>query len=46
MRSVMENLRLDQLDVVHVGDRTFPLADGVRAVAMSRLHQDVAPLGS
>jgi predicted AAA+ superfamily ATPase len=46
MRSAIENLRLDQLDVIHVGDRTFPLADGIRAVAISRLHQDVAPLGS
>jgi predicted AAA+ superfamily ATPase len=44
MRSAMENLRLDQLDVVHVGDQTFPLAEGIRAVAMSRLHEDVAPL--
>ncbi len=43
MRSAIENLRLDQLDVVHVGDHTFPLADGIRAVAMSRLHLDVAP---
>jgi predicted AAA+ superfamily ATPase len=45
MRSAMENLRLDHLDVVHVGDQTFPLADGIRAVAISRLHEDVAPLG-
>jgi predicted AAA+ superfamily ATPase len=46
MRSALENLRLDRLEVIHVGDRTFPLAEGIRAVAMSRLHQDVAPLGS
>ena len=36
-------LTLDDVDVIHVGDQTFPLAEGIRAVAMSRLHEDVAP---
>ena len=31
---------------LHSGDRTFPLAERIRAVAISRLHEDVAPLGS
>jgi predicted AAA+ superfamily ATPase len=44
MRSAMANLRLSQLDVVHVGEHTFPLEDGIRAVAVHRVHQDIAPL--
>jgi predicted AAA+ superfamily ATPase len=44
MRSAIENLRLDQLDVVHVGDRCFPLGEGIRAVGLSRVHEDVEPL--
>jgi predicted AAA+ superfamily ATPase len=42
MRIAMQDLRLDSLDVVHVGDRTYPLAPGVRAVAVSRLMTDLA----
>lgn len=44
MRSAIKNLRLDRLDVVHVGDRTFPLGEGIRAVGLARLHEDVNPL--
>jgi len=44
MRSAIENLRLDHLDVVHVGDRTFPLGERVRAVRLSRLYEDIEPL--
>jgi hypothetical protein len=41
MRSALEDLRLSSLDVVHAGDSTFPLARKVRAVAASRLLQDL-----
>ncbi len=44
MRAAMENLGLKTLDVVHTGDSTFPLAPGIRAVAIHRLLEDVKPL--
>jgi len=44
MRSALASLRLDRLDVVHAGEETFPLRDGIRAVAFQRLLQDVEPL--
>ena len=44
MRRALADLHLSSLDVVHAGTETFPLARGIRAVALSRLHQDVEPL--
>ena len=44
MRSALTDLRLTRLDVVHAGDRTFALADRVRAVAVSRLLEDLRQL--
>lgn len=44
MRYALEDLKLKQLDVIHAGDHTFPLADNIRAVALSRLLQDIKPL--
>lgn len=44
LRSAFESLRLDRLDVLHAGEATFPLAEGVRAVAFGRLFEDLAPL--
>jgi hypothetical protein len=41
MHIAMQDLRLDSLDVVHVGHQTYPLAPGVRAVAVSRLVTDL-----
>lgn len=38
------DLRLTRLDVIHAADQTFPLAPRVRAVALSRVLDDVAPL--
>ncbi len=46
MRSACETLRLDRLDVIHAGSATFPLSHGIRAVACSRVLEDIAPLGS
>ncbi len=41
MRSAMETLQLNRLDVIHAGADTFPLAPGVRAVAIGRLLDDL-----
>jgi hypothetical protein len=44
MRTALKDLRLSHLDVIHAGDRTFPLAPRIRAVALSRLLDDLKPL--
>jgi hypothetical protein len=44
MRHALEDLKLTQLDVIHAGDHTFPLAEKIRAVPLSRILQDIAPL--
>ena len=44
MRQALVDLKLSSLDVVHAGADTFPMARGIRAVALSRLHQDIEPL--
>lgn len=45
MRSAVENLNLEDLVVVHAGEDSYPLARGIRAVSLSRLLEDVEPLG-
>ncbi|MET0851550.1 MAG: ATP-binding protein [Candidatus Rokuibacteriota bacterium] len=42
MRIAFEDLRLASLDVVHVGAETYSLGEGIRAVAISRLMEDLA----
>jgi predicted AAA+ superfamily ATPase len=44
MHIARADLRLARLDVVHAGEATFPLAPGLRALALSRLQDDLAPL--
>ncbi len=44
MRSAQEDLRLSELSVVHAGTRSGSLAPGIRAVAFSRLLDDVQRL--
>lgn len=44
MRIALADLRLERLDVIHAGERTFPLAERVRAVALTRVLQDVPAL--
>ncbi|MBL8694258.1 MAG: ATP-binding protein [Planctomycetes bacterium] len=44
MRSAMENLRLERLDVVHAGAETFPLATKIRALSAARILKDLKPL--
>jgi predicted AAA+ superfamily ATPase len=41
MHSAWEDLKLTRLDVVHAGKDTFPLGKGMRAVAASRLLEDL-----
>ncbi|HYL04909.1 MAG TPA: ATP-binding protein [Thermoanaerobaculia bacterium] len=44
IRSALADLKLDRVDVVHAGEHTFPLAERVRALALSRLYEDLEPL--
>jgi hypothetical protein len=44
MRAALVDLKLDRLDVVHAGKLTFPLGQKIRAVALARLLEDVAPI--
>lgn len=43
MRAALADLRLSRLEVIHAGEHTFPLAPRIRAVALSRLLEDVKP---
>jgi len=44
MHIVRADLKLGQIDVLHAGKETFPMTDGLRAVSLRRLRQDVEPL--
>lgn len=44
MRSALEALRLDRLDVVHAGSATFALDERIRALSLRRLVEDLEPL--
>ncbi|MYB05357.1 MAG: ATP-binding protein [Gemmatimonadetes bacterium] len=44
MRTAMRLLRLSSLDIVHVGNETFPLADGIRALAGQHILAEIEPL--
>lgn len=44
IRTVLHDLKLQRLDVIHAGDHTFPLAKKVRAVAVARLLKDIHSL--
>ena len=44
MRIAVKDLKLDGLTVIHAGSHTFPLAEGITAVAAARLLDDVKPL--
>lgn len=43
MRIAPADLRLQRLDVIHAGERTYPLARRVRAVALVLALQDIPP---
>ena len=42
MRSALDDLGLERIDVVHAGDKTFQLTDRIRAVAFSRMFEDIS----
>jgi len=44
MQIAKADLRLTSLDVVHAGDHTFPLRDGIRALALKRVLTDLNSL--
>jgi hypothetical protein len=44
MRIAMTDLGIDSLDVIHAGTSTFLLAPGIRAVAATRVLEDVEKL--
>lgn len=44
MRSALDALGLERLDVVHAGQHTFPLAEGFCALALRRLDPDLEAL--
>jgi predicted AAA+ superfamily ATPase len=46
MKAALDDLNLRRLDVIHSGESTFPLAKGVRAVAVSRILEDLSPIRS
>ena len=41
MRAAIDDLGLSWLDVIHAGDHSFPLAKRVRAVAGTRIVEDI-----
>lgn len=45
MRSAMETLKLDSLDVVHAGTKRYRLAPGVRALPASELERALQEIG-
>jgi hypothetical protein len=44
-RTALAELGLARIDVVHAGTETYPLSDRIRALAASRLLDDLKPLG-
>ena len=44
LHAARTTLGLDHVDVVHAGAETHPLGDGVRALALQRVLEDLAPL--
>jgi predicted AAA+ superfamily ATPase len=44
MHSAVADLYLERLEVVHAGEQTFPMAANVRALALTRLLDDLEPL--
>jgi hypothetical protein len=44
MRTAMEDLDLTRLEVIHAGSESFPLSNRIRAVAATRLLDDLKPM--
>ena len=41
MHIALQDLQLENIDVVHAGEGTFPLAEGIRAVALSEIWESL-----
>lgn len=44
MKIALQDLELARLDVIHAGDKTYPLAPRIRALSLSRIIEDLEPL--
>lgn len=44
MKIALQDLELTRLDVIHAGDKTYPLAPRIRAVSFARIIEDLEPL--
>jgi len=44
MHSALVDVGLDSIDVIHAGDATFPLAESIRALPLSRVNDELDPL--
>jgi predicted AAA+ superfamily ATPase len=44
MHIAMQDLKLDQLTVLHAGEHDFPLSDGIQAVSAQHLLTAIRPL--
>jgi hypothetical protein len=44
MRTALEDLRLDHLEVIHAGREAFALAERIRAVPLHRVAEEIDPL--
>ena len=42
MRAALSDLKLDSLDVIHAGKDSYPLSERIRAVAASRILEDIS----
>lgn len=44
MAIALDDLGLERLDIIYPGEATFPVGDGIRAVGITRLLEDLDPL--
>jgi len=44
MQSAITDLNLNKLDIIYAGEKTFPINRTIRAVALTRLLNDIKPL--
>ncbi len=44
MKAALRDLRLERIDVIHAGEKTFPLSERIRAVPAVRLLEEVGSL--
>ncbi len=44
MKIALTDLKLESLDIIHIGTETYPLTSQIRAVSFERLRKDIRPL--